>query len=71
MSEDARDDDRVHEIILTKLELRVGYLERTIEALVTKLEFAPVKLLVYGLVGLICSSVVAALVALVVRANAN
>lgn len=52
---------------LIRMEMRLGFVERTLETLVSKLEFAPVKLIVYGLVGLLCSSVVAAIVALVVR----
>lgn len=38
-----------------------------IETLVSKLEFAPVKLLVYGTIGIILTAVIGALVALVVR----
>ena len=60
-------DQESESVKLTKLEMRLGYVERTLESLVTKLEFAPIRLIVYGLVGLILSSVVAALVALVVK----
>ena len=56
----------LHEAMV-KMEMRLGFVERALEDLVSYLEFAPVKLIVYGLVGLILSSVVAAVISIVVR----
>ena len=49
------------------IELEQGHMLTKLETLVSKMEFTPVKVLVYGMVGIILSGVIAALLALVIR----
>ncbi|EDY2030055.1 hypothetical protein GTB64_004497 [Salmonella enterica] len=48
-----------------RLQEKVSTLEMTVRDLVTKAEFTPVKLVVYGLAGTVLSSVLMALIATV------
>lgn len=48
------------------VELNQKHMSDKLELLVSKLEFAPVKMLVYGTTGIILTSVIGALVAIVV-----
>ncbi|EBJ6658314.1 hypothetical protein D0Q53_20575 [Salmonella enterica] len=49
-----------------RLQEKVTALEATVKELVTRAEFTPVKLVVYGLAGTVLSSVLMALIATVV-----
>lgn len=49
-----------------RLQEKVSNLEATVRDLVTRAEFTPVKLVVYGLAGTVLSSVLMALIATVV-----
>lgn len=59
----------------SSIDVSIGYIQRDISQInqkldhnyVTKEEFAPVKTLVYGMVGLILTAVVGALITLVIR----
>lgn len=53
--------------LLVDLCTRVEHLENRISEMVSKLEFAPVKIIAYGIVGICTSSILGAIVALVVR----
>lgn len=52
-----------------RLQEKVTALEATVKELVTRAEFTPVKLVVYGLAGTVLSSVLMALIATVVIRN--
>ena len=49
------------------IELEQAHMLTKLETLVSKLEFTPVKLLVYGMTGIILSGVIGALLTLVLR----
>ncbi|EIW6162711.1 hypothetical protein ACFLMW_003734 [Salmonella enterica] len=49
-----------------RLQEKVTALESSVKELVTRAEFTPVKLIVYGLAGTVLSSVLMALIAMVV-----
>ncbi|EJG5414288.1 hypothetical protein NAD41_000889 [Salmonella enterica] len=51
---------------MIRLQEKVATLENVVRDLVTKAEFTPVKLVVYGLAGTVLSSVLMALIATVV-----
>lgn len=53
--------------LLVDLCARVEHLENEIAKMVSKLEFAPVKVISYGIVAICTSSLLGAIVALVVR----
>ena len=55
--------------VLVRMEARLGNIERRFEEFVTKVEFIPVRAIAFGLVGLLCSSIVLAVVALVLTAK--
>ena len=52
--------------MLARIDERVKHLERLVEELVTRIEFAPIKAIVFGLAFLMLSAVVTALVASVI-----
>lgn len=60
------DDDDEH-VLLARIDERLRHIERMIDDFVTRIEFAPIKALVFGLAGLMLSAVVAALVSTVVK----
>jgi hypothetical protein len=62
-----QDDDH----LLARVDERVKHIEQLIEDFVRRAEFQPVRLLTYGLAGLILSSVVAAIVSQVVMSAAK
>lgn len=73
MTEDDHEYKRKNDIAVTRLEERVGQgfdklegLERKINLLITREEFAPVKLIAYGLAVSIFTSVMAALLSKVI-----
>lgn len=51
---------------IIRLQEQVSTLQTTVKALVTQIEFAPVKLIAYGLAGTILSSVLLAILAKVI-----
>lgn len=53
--------------MLARIDERLKHIERLIDEFVTRIEFAPIKALVFGLAGLMLSAVVAALVSTVVK----
>jgi hypothetical protein len=55
------------EAMLARIDERLKHLERDIEDLVTRIEFQPIKLSVYGLIGLLLSALIGAIVAGVLR----
>lgn len=52
---------------LTLMEAEQKHIQEKLDSLVSRLEFTPVKLLVYGMTSITLASVVAALIALVVH----
>lgn len=58
--------DNDHDM-LVRMEERLENVENIITGLVTKIEFAPVKLIVFGLVSILLSSIIGAIVATVIR----
>lgn len=50
-----------------RIELEQAHMLAKLETLVSKLEFTPVKLLVYGMTGIILSGVIGSLITLVIR----
>ena len=68
-AEDRADDDRTrgdHDL-LVKFGADLAHLNDVVATLVTRLEFAPVKLIAYGIVGLMLSGIIASILALVVN----
>lgn len=61
----ADDLNKLNESVI-RLQEKVSTLELVVRDLVTKAEFTPVKLVVYGLAGTVLSSVLMALIATVV-----
>ena len=61
--------DQIAEIAVKviTIELEQAHMLTKLETLVSKLEFTPVKLLVYGMTGIILSGVIGALLTLVLR----
>ncbi|EIP9220989.1 hypothetical protein LT875_002435 [Salmonella enterica] len=61
-------DDQITKLTenVIRLQEKVSTLENVVRDLVTKAEFTPVKLVVYGLAGTVLSSVLMALIATVV-----
>jgi hypothetical protein len=59
-------DNNEHEM-LARIDERLKHIERLIDEFVTRIEFAPIKALVFGLAFLMLSAVVTALVASVVK----
>ncbi len=55
-----------HDLLVT-LHADMRHLESLVGSLVSRLEFAPVKMIAYGMVGLVLSGVLASLLALVIR----
>ena len=53
--------------LLVELAADVRHIELTLDKLVTRTEFAPVKLIAYALVGMLLSGIVGGLLALVVH----
>ena len=60
-----RDQEMSNEVAVLKSD--VIYLKGEVAKLVTRLEFAPVKQIVYGLVGTLLSGVIVGFLALVIR----
>lgn len=61
--------DQVHAVAnkLTLIEAEQRHIQDKLDTLVSRLEFTPVKLLVYGMTSVTLASVVAALIALVIH----
>ncbi len=53
-------DDNDEHVLLARIDERLRHIERMIDDFVTRIEFAPIKALVFGLAGLMLSAVVAA-----------
>lgn len=53
--------------MLARLDERVKHVEAMVQSLVTRVEFAPVRMIAFGLAGLILSAVIAAIVASVLQ----
>lgn len=53
--------------MLARIDERVKHLERLVEELVTRIEFAPIKALVFGTAFLMLSAVITAIVASVIK----
>lgn len=66
-----KDTARSDHDLLVEVCSDVRHIEETVDQLVTKLEFAPVKLIAYALVGMLLSGIVAAILALVVHVKAG
>lgn len=66
MSQDMEDELRELDKNVIRLQEQVKSLQATIEELVTKAEFTPVKLIAYGLATAVMSSVIMALLAKVI-----
>ncbi len=59
--------DDEHHALLARIDERLKHLERMVEIFVTQMEFAPVRLIAFGLAGVVLAAVVAALVAQVLN----
>ena len=61
--------DQVHAVVnqLQLMKAEQDHIKEKLDSLVSRLEFTPVKLLVYGMTSITLASVVAALIALVVN----
>lgn len=66
MSQDMEDELRELDKNVIRLQEQVKSLQATVEELVTKAEFTPVKLIAYGLATAVMSSVIMALLAKVI-----
>jgi hypothetical protein len=60
------DDQHDYHAMLARIDERLKHLEKMIDDFVTQMEFAPVKMIAFGLAGIALAAVVAALVAQVV-----
>ena len=58
-------DDDGH--LLARIDERVRHIERMVQDFVTQMEFVPVKMIAFGLAGVVLAAVIAALVAQVLR----
>ena len=58
-------DDDGH--LLARIDERVRHIEHMVEDFVTQMEFIPIKLIVFGLVGICLTGVLAAIVAQVLK----
>ena len=58
-------DDDPH--LLARIDERLRHIEKMVEDFVTQMEFVPVKMIAFGLAGVVLAAVIAALVAQVLR----
>ncbi len=63
----AADDIQRIALQVVVIEAEQRALKKEVEKLVTRMEFAPIKLLVYGLAGTLLSGVIVGMLALVIR----
>ena len=54
-------------VIVATMHAKIEAMEKTIEKLVTQIEFVPVKLVVFGMVGIILVAALAALVKVIIK----
>jgi hypothetical protein len=59
------DDD--NHALLARIDERLKHVEKMVEIFVTQMEFAPVKMITFGLAGIALAAVVAAIVAQVIK----